>query len=217
MDATIGGLFIGDAAPLSVEGKLSGIVKHRVERVRVTTTGIENDRQVDTRVHGGPEKAVHHYAADNYSRLAARFPDLTAALMPGSIGENISTRGWDERQVHVGDVFAIGSVRVQVSQPRSPCWKIDARYGVEGLTRFIAENGIAGWYYRVLVPGTIAAGDAISLAARDEGSVSIATFWSIVMRDRPAVDDLERLARIEGLNDGWKMRLEQRRARLEGD
>jgi MOSC domain len=111
-------------------------------RVQIGREGIVSDHQADRRVHGGPEKAVHHYAAINYSKLAARFPETAAAFVPGSIGENLSASGIDESSVAIGDIFALGSAQLQLCQPRSPCWKIDARYGVAGVAK----------YFRLLLP-----------------------------------------------------------------
>ena len=128
MATDISGLYIGEISVLGPEGQRSGIFKRPVAAVEVSTDGVHGDHQADRRVHGGPEKAVHHYAADNYKLLAARFPGIADALVPGQIGENVSTRGWTEDDVHLGDVFRIGAARVQVSQPRSPCWKINHRF-----------------------------------------------------------------------------------------
>src|SRR3546814_11858424 len=102
-------------------------------------------------LHGGPEKALHHFPARNYALFAPRFPEIAAQFVPGSIGENFSTDEWTEEEVCIGDVYALGSARIQLNQPRSPCWKIDARYGVDGLTQFVADQGVAGWYYRVQI------------------------------------------------------------------
>ncbi len=76
-------------------------------RVKIASEGILGDHQADRRVHGGPEKAIHHYAATNYSNLAARFPEIAAAFVPGSIGENISASGIDEHTVAIGDLFTL--------------------------------------------------------------------------------------------------------------
>ena len=80
-------------------------------RVQIGREGIVGDHQADRRVHGGPEKAVHHYAAINYSKLAARFPVVAAGFVPGSIGENLSGSGVDESSVAIGDTFALGSAQ----------------------------------------------------------------------------------------------------------
>ena len=212
---TIAGIYVGALSVLGPEGQLTGIFKQPIAAARVTTEGITGDHQADRRVHGGPEKALHHYAADNYAMLAARYPAIAALLVPGNLGENLSTRGWTEDNVHVGDEFRIGTARVQVSQPRSPCWKINHRFGVDGLSRQIADTGVVGWYYRVQVPGTIAVGDAFELIGREPDPVSIRAFWTIVTSDRPSAGDLARLQGIVPLNPQWKARLAQRQAWLE--
>jgi MOSC domain-containing protein YiiM len=208
------GLFVGAIAILGAEGHRSGIVKRAVTRARVTVEGVDGDQQADRRVHGGPEKAVHHYAAENYARLAARFPEVASALVPGSIGENLSTVGWTEDDVHIGDVFEVGSVRLQVSQPRTPCWKIDHRFGVDGMARLVADERIAGWYYRVLQPGAIAVGDAFVHGDRPAHTVSVRRFSAIVTGTQPSVDDLAALQRIDALAPQWKAKLADRLAWL---
>ena len=210
MATDISGLYIGEISVLGPEGQRSGIFKRPVALVEVSTGGLHGDHQADRRVHGGPEKAVHHYAADSYKLLAARFPGIADALVPGQIGENVSTRGWTEDDVHLGDVFRIGAARVQVSQPRSPCWKINHRFGVDGLAQLIAATGVTGWYYRVLAPGSIAVGDTFELVDRDPDAVSLRRFWTVVTSERPAIDDLARFGRIAGLAPDWKLRLAQR-------
>ena len=126
------------------------------------------------------------------------------------MGENISTPDWDEESVCIGDVFRMGTARVQLSQPRTPCWKIDARHGLEGITRFIAEQGIAGWYYRVLDPGVVAAGDALELIERNDAAVSLREFSDLNHEHRPSLDVLARVIATPGLNPNWRGKLQAR-------
>ncbi len=130
MNTRIDGVYVGGIKSLEPEGQPSGIYKRPpLGPLRLTFTGLLGDVQADRRVHGGPEKALHHYAAENYARLADAFPECAAAFLPGSIGENISTRGWLEGAICIGGIFRIGAALVQVSQPRSPCWKINHNPG----------------------------------------------------------------------------------------
>lgn len=117
----------------------------------------------------------------------------------GVLGENISTRGMTEHDVCIGDILCIGGARVQVSQPRSPCWKIDRRLKVDDASRFVETAGITGWYYRVLEPGSIAAGDAIALLERPNPWLSLAHYWDEVMAHRPDPQSLRRIAAASGL------------------
>lgn len=211
ISSVVDALFAGGIGILEREGHRSGIFKQRLDgEATVAVEGIVGDEHADKRVHGGPEKAVHHYAAENYQRLASRFPAGAAEFSPGSLGENISTTGLTEDNVHIGDVFKIGSVVLQVSQPRSPCWKIDHRFDIDRLSMFVAQEHITGWYYRVLQPGRMAAGDKIQLLERQARSFSITAFWEIQLSHRPVADDLQALAAVSGLAPDWQRRLSER-------
>jgi MOSC domain-containing protein YiiM len=130
--------------------------------------------------------------------------------VPGSLGENLSTHGWTEDNVHIGDVFRIGTVRLQVSQPRSPCWKINHKFGVDDLSRHISATGITGWYYRVLASGSIAAGDPFERIEQDAAPIAIADFWRIVLAHRPDAGELARVVACRGLSPGWRSKLVDR-------
>ena len=211
LTTTIGQLFAGGMGYLDQEGHRSGIFKKRtLDRVRVEREGIIGDEQADKRVHGGPEKAVHHYAVENYTHIAQAFPRCSALLVPGSLGENISATDISERNVHIGDIFRVGSAIFQVSQPRSPCWKINHRFGEERMSVFVAQTRITGWYYRVLAAGEIQAGDSITLVGRQTDRFSIEEFWEVQLSHRPSMDDLNELIAVPGLADEWKQRLRER-------
>ena len=212
---SLGGIYIGDIALLEPEGHRTGMFKRPIASGRVTVTGLAGDHQADLRVHGGPEKALHHYAAENYRHLAADYPALAAEFVPGCLGENLSTMGWNEDNVHIGDVFRIDGTILEVSQPRSPCWKINHRFGVGDLSQRIASRCLTGWYYRVLTPGTIVVGSAFERIEQGPAQVSIRRFWEIVLCHRPSPADLDRLCGIPALADGWKRKLGERKAWLE--
>lgn len=211
MSTRIDHVFVGGLSALAPEGQPTGMFKASVAGpVCLGPEGLEGDIQADRRVHGGPEKAVHHYAAEHYPLLAAHFPVAAAEFIPGSLGENLSTTGWTEQAVCIGDVFRIGTCRVQVSQPRSPCWKINHRFGESSLSRFVAEHGIAGWYYRVLASGTIQAGDEFELIERNATPVSLHRLWHSSLAHRPEPDELSALAATPGLAALWVRKLNER-------
>ena len=206
----VDGLFAGQVARLAGDSRSSAIVKSAVSgRCRLTVEGLAGDTQADRRVHGGDGKALHQYPAEHYGRLATAFP-AAQHLAPGGLGENISTRGMTENDVCIGDVFRLGSARIQVSQPRTPCWKIDHRTACEGVSAFIAEHGLAGWYYRVIEAGEIAAGDWLEHMERPADAVSLAEFWRVVRAPRPSLEALRRLACTSGLDAAWVRKLAQR-------
>ena len=200
MKSRIDQIFTGRVKPMLPDGEPSGIFKSAVDGARyLGANGLEGDEQADLRYHGGPEKALHQYPAEHYALLAQEWPQCASLLGPGVLGENISTRGMTEHDVCIGDVFGIGEARIQLSQPRSPCWKIDRRLKVDDASRFVEAAGITGWYYRVLAPGMVGAGDEIALLERPNPWLSLAHYWDEVMAHRPDPQSLRRIAAAAGL------------------
>lgn len=126
------------------------------------TLNLEGDRQADLRVHGGPYKAVYAYPAEHLPRWNAEFATdqgpasvAPAPFVPGTFGENLTTTGWFEDTVHIGDIWAWGDALLQVTQPRSPCFKLAMVTGRPELIKRFVESGRTGWYLRVLQPGRV--------------------------------------------------------------
>ncbi len=204
-------LFVGTIRALPESGRPTGIYKQRLDiPAEVGMEGFTNDQQADRRVHGGPEKAIHLYPAGHYPKLAARFPDAAAQLVPGSMGENISSPDLDESSVRIGDVWQLGSCRLQVCQPRNPCWKIDERFACDGMAAFIAEHGLTGWYFRILSPGHVSPGDALHLHARATHDATLADAMRLWREHRPALEALEVLSESPGLAGQWKTKIDAR-------
>jgi len=204
-------LFIGGIRPLPESGRPTGIYKQPVtNRVEVGPEGLIGDQQADRRVHGGPEKAVHLYPGRHYAKLAAQFPDAAAQLMPGSLGENISTPDLDENDVRIGDIYRLGSARLQVCQPRNPCWKIDERFGLEGMAAYIAEHRLTGWYWRVVTAGEVAPDDELLLDQSAADALTLAAAMQLWQAHRPPLAELERLAATPGIAGQWRQKIENR-------
>ena len=206
----IDALYAGQVALLAGDSRSSAIVKSAVAgRCRLTAEGLAGDTQADRRAHGGGGKALHQFPAEHYVRLAAAFP-VAQNLAPGGLGENISTHGLTEHEVCIGDIYHLGSACIQVSQPRTPCWKIDHRTACDGVAAFIAEYGLAGWYYRVLEAGEAGAGDRLEHLERPAEAVTLAEFWRVIHEPRPPIAALLRLAYASGLDPQWTAKLTQR-------
>jgi MOSC domain-containing protein YiiM len=208
-------LFMGGIRPLPPDNKPTGIFKSEIVMPAwVGNEGLTGDAQADRHVHGGPDKALHQYPVAHYARLAAAFPEARELLVPGSIGENLSVPGWDESNICIGDVFRLGDAVIQVSQPRSPCWKIDHRYGVEGMAKFIDDEGITGWYFRVLEEGSVESGCSFELIDRMSPEVTIKELLNIWHQHRPNPKQLAQLATTPGLTENWGRKLRDRAERL---
>lgn len=169
-------------------------------RTKAEPMGLVGDEQADLSVHGGLSKAVYMYPEEHYpfwntvrrQSLSPNGPVVQQGLIPyadipplapGALGENLTVRGLDEKQVYIGDVLAIGSAEFYVTEPRQPCFKFNAKMGFAHASKMMAQSGFCGWYLQVRTPGDIAAGDEIVLRPGDrERSVSIATIFEMKMR-----------------------------------
>lgn len=208
-------LFMGGIRPLPPDNKPTGIFKSEIVMPAwVGKEGLTGDAQADRRVHGGPDKALHQYPVAHYARLAAAFPDVTELLVPGSIGENLSVPSWDESHICIGDTFRLGDAVIQVSQPRAPCWKIDHRYGVDGMAKLIDDEGITGWYFRVLEEGSVEPGCSFELIDRMSPEVTVQDLLAVWRAHRPEPGQLERLAATPGLAENWCKKLLDRSERI---
>lgn len=166
--------------------------------------GLAGDEQADRRHHGGPDKTLHAYAASNYPLWVAEMPDRAGRFRPGAFGENLVVEGADETAVCLGDRFRLGRALVEVSQGRQPCWKLNLRFGRPDMARRVQETGRCGWYFRVLEPGVIAAGDRAALAARPNPQWTLARTGRLLYHDRLNRADLAEFAALPGLPDSWR-------------
>ena len=119
----------------------------------VGATNLAGDGQADLKNHGGIDKAVLAYSADHYRSWRE---ELGLSSFPyGAFGENLTLAALTEDSVCIGDRFAIGPVKFEVSQPRQPCWKLARRWRLNELVGRVIATGRSGWYLRVLEEGYI--------------------------------------------------------------
>lgn len=140
--------------------------------IPVARLGFEGDGQADPRFHGGPEKAIYLYAFEHYDYWARALS--RADLSPGAFGENLTTEGMLETEVRIGDVFAVGTATLRVTQPRTPCAKLGLRMGSMQFVRVFAAAGRPGFYLGVMHEGMVEAGDTIVRLETDPGRPTVA-------------------------------------------
>jgi MOSC domain-containing protein YiiM len=174
----------GAMAPLTVGRRTveSGIVKVPVEgRVRAEGSNLAGDRQADLSVHGGPDKAVYAYALEDYRWWGDR---LGTALPPGTFGENLTVSGLEVSGAVVGERWEVGSVLLEVAQPRLPCYKLGMRMGDPVfVSRFAAANR-PGAYLRIVEPGELGAGDGVRVVDRPAHGVTVAEVSRALLGER---------------------------------
>ena len=139
-------------------------------RVVARGVNLDGDGQADRRVHGGPDKAVYAYACDDYAWWEGL---LGRPLPPGTFGENLTVDGMDLGAAVVGERWRVGSVELEVCQPRTPCWKLGVRMGDEGFPDLFEEVGRLGAYLRITGEGELGAGDDVLLAHRPGHGVTL--------------------------------------------
>jgi MOSC domain-containing protein YiiM len=181
----------------------SGIFKNPVSgSVQLNALNLEGDGQADLKNHGGPFRAVLAYSAEHYPiwRAELNMPDLPY----GAFGENFTISGLDENTVSIGDIFAIGDIQLQVTQPRQPCWKLARRWQIKELAARVDERGWGGWYHRVLQEGRVEASLPVTLLERPFPQFTIA-FVSALMTERIENSQAAyELSQIEALTPSWR-------------
>ncbi|WP_051791107.1 MOSC domain-containing protein [Amycolatopsis jejuensis] len=203
----------GPVVPLPWRGGtvLSGFRKTPVEgRVEVGKLGLAGDEQGDRKHHGGPHKAVLLYPAEHYPQWTDRLGDLT----PPSFGENLTTTGIMETDAVMGALYVVGTVILQVTQPRRPCYKLAAYHGIPDLAVQTQRTGRTGIYCRVLRPGYVETGDGIELLHEPEHGITVAEVHRVINVDRHDLVAANRLLdHPEILPESWIRLL---RTRLDG-
>jgi MOSC domain-containing protein YiiM len=199
-------LLTGKVQPLSSTSEPSAIHKQALSgRGQITETGLLGDEQGDRKFHGGPEKALHHYARDHYVFWREELTPAPSVLdAPGAFGENISTLGMTEADVCIGDIYTLGSALIQVSQARQPCYKLNVRFGRREMARTVQRTGRTGWYYRVLRMGIAEAGDELVLEQRPHPDWSLARLLYVFYIDTLNIDALREIAALEALAPNWR-------------
>ncbi len=176
---------------------MSAIGKTPVEgRVRVAGINLEGDAQADRRVHGGPDKAVYAYAAEDTIWWAG---ELGRDLVPGAFGENLTLEGVEVGGALIGERWRAGTVELEVCQPRLPCAKLGIAFGDGRLVKRFGEASRPGAYLRIVAEGELSAGDAVEVVHRPAHDVTVALVSRAILLDDAL---LERAAAAPGLPEG---------------
>jgi MOSC domain-containing protein YiiM len=170
----------------------------------VRRLNLEGDGQADLSVHGGPDKAVYAYPSEHYPFWRNELPGQTLAW--GAFGENLTTEGWWEDEVFVGDRFRIGTTEMVVTQPRMPCFKLALRFGREDVVARFLESGRPGFYLRVLQEGAVEAGDPMERIEEDSRRVRVVDVVRLYLDKKGTLDRelRERAVQVEALPEAWR-------------
>jgi MOSC domain-containing protein YiiM len=183
-------------------------VKHPVDGpLHLGVLGFPGDEHVYA-AHGGVDKAVCVYPIEHYeywsTRLGLSLPDSAA------FGENFTVSGLLETDVCLGDILTVGQALVQVTEPRAPCFKIAARYGVKQMAVYVQREGYTGYLMRVLREGNVEAGARLELTERRGDAVSVAETNRILNIDKADLDGARRVLAWPALPPGLRRQLQRR-------
>jgi MOSC domain-containing protein YiiM len=202
---------IAQPRPVEHQGRtvLTGIFKEPVTgAVLLQREGLEGDSQADLKVHGGPDKAAYAYPFEHYAWWQDQ---LGREPFPhGQFGETLTVSGLLEDEVAIGDRFRIGTAVLEVSQPRTPCFKLGIRMGLADFPRRFQDSGRVGFYLRVIETGQLCAGDAIELLSRHEPRHTVQELWRWSHLERGNREAARRAVALEPLAASWKEKFAQR-------
>ncbi|HEU4709910.1 MAG TPA: MOSC domain-containing protein [Pyrinomonadaceae bacterium] len=186
----------------------TGIFKEPVSgRLMMRTLNLDGDRQADLSVHGGPEKAVYVYPSEHYGLWKQELPEMD--LSWGVFGENFTTEGLLETEVHVGDKFRIGSAEVMVTQPRMPCYKLGIRFARTDIIKRFLKSERTGFYLSVLKEGEVGAGDEFELMEKNASGVRVVDVTRLYSSDKGNLDLMRRAIATEALPESWRQHFQR--------
>lgn len=201
---------VGRPKWIQFEGRtfLTGIFKQAVSgTVSVEFTQLQGDGQADLKVHGGVDKAIYVYSLEHYEfwrkELGVQIEEM------GSFGENFTSRGMLENDICVGDTFEIGTTVVQVTQPRTPCYKLAARFKRPDFPSQFLQSLKSGFYLRVLQEGHVTATDRFTLCERDPKPITICELVKIYHFQRKDRNAVKQALENRALSTEWRESLQK--------
>ncbi len=190
----------------------TGIFKEPVStRVMLRSLNLDGDGQADLTVHGGLEKAVYVYPLEHYDYWRSELPDTELTM--GSFGENFTVTGFKEEELNIGDRFQIGDVKLMVTQPRMPCYKLGIRFGRPDMVKRFLASRRTGFYFSVLQEGEVGAGDTLELVSRDSNNITVADITQLYTREKTDPELLHRATQLEALPASWRDYFQEQRRR----
>ncbi|MGD0108808.1 MAG: MOSC and FAD-binding oxidoreductase domain-containing protein [Rhodopila sp.] len=181
----------------------TGIWKKPVTgRVFAGTLNLAGDGQGDLAGHGGEQRAMMVYQLESY-RYWANYLGRSD-LVPGIFGENLTVDGLADAEVCIGDRFRIGSVVVEVTQPRDTCYRLGIRLERPEMPALLVAHHRPGFYLRVIQEGELGAGDRIEKISDGPERVTVAEIDALLYSAEHPLDGLRRAARIPALSPGWQ-------------
>jgi MOSC domain-containing protein YiiM len=179
----------------------TAIYKQAVQQpIALKTLGLDGDERTGYDV----DRAICCLAQEHY-RFWESYFNRTFPL--GTFGENITLQGAVDENVCIGDVYRCGTALMQVTQPRTPCYKQAKKTGVPTFVKLIEATKRRGFLLRVLEEGTIAPGDSFELIERPHPTASL-IYVNRLFLERDDPEQIAWLANLAPLAHDWRAEMQ---------
>ena len=186
----------------------TGIFKEPVPgRVKLRQLNLDGDGQADLVGHGGIYKAVHVYSLENYDYWKRQLGRNDFSY--GQFGENFTVEEMLEDQVHVGDVFRVGTALVEITQPRVPCFKLAMKMQRPDFLKLFMPSERVGFYFRVLEEGEVGAGDVLERVKVGPEQMTVREMFHLLYFDPDNLEGARKALRIPAMSPGWRGSFEE--------
>lgn len=146
------------------EGELWTTAIHKqavLDPVEIVDRGLAGDEHTGGRIDY--DRAICCHPIAHYRFWTAYF---RREFPLGIFGENLTLNGMMDEDLCIGDVFQCGTAILQVTQPRTPCYKQSKRLNIPNFVKLIEQTNRRGFLLRVLQPGWVQVGDSFTLLER---------------------------------------------------
>lgn len=161
---------------------------------------VGDDLQGDRRLHGGADKAVYAYASEDYAWWAGQ---LGRAMGPGTFGENLTLRGLDVSGAVIGELWRAGTALLEVSEPRTPCFKLGLRMEDSRFPKRFGAANRPGAYLRIRDEGEVGGGDEVCVVERPAHGVTCALVNEAYLADHSLAPRMLRAPQLSAKWRGW--------------
>lgn len=188
----------------------SAIAKSPLAEVtKLTNLGFETDEQYEKRFHGGIDRALCHYPSEHYEYWKAQYPQSASLFIAPAFGENISTTGLTEENAFMGDIYQLGDAIIQITQPRSPCYKLNFHLNAADFSEKMQTSTRCGWLYRIIKEGNVSPDAQLKLLTRP-GKLTVKEALNIAFNGPFDIDRTIVLMSSPGLSTSWVRTMQAR-------
>ncbi|WP_047547925.1 MOSC domain-containing protein [Psychroserpens sp. Hel_I_66] len=176
----------------------TGIYKKPVDApIFLGNETVKGDEVSDRKHHGGEFKACYLFSADHYPYWQNLYPNLDWTY--GMLGENLTIKGLNEKELFIGDIFKVGKALVQITIPREPCYKFAVKFDSNRVLKQFIDHGFPGTYVKVLEEGEVSNGDTFELVEKAEERISVWDFFKLLFSEEKNIEQIKAILDNEAL------------------